>query len=176
MEVALGQRPPAGERRFRAFGPIPEDDEQPALDGARPLAERPAALGISARGVDEPTRQRLGLPVARGALVVEVVAGSPADKAGIPVDAVIVAADDRPADLADVVRLGHADQEVELSYFFQGELVRTTVRLAAAGVDDAPAELPPADEAAARIEALDRRIQELEQRIEVLEGALRNGT
>jgi predicted metalloprotease with PDZ domain len=112
--------------------------------------------------------------------VVSRVVGSPAERAGIPLDALIVAVDGQPvaspSDLAQLIAAAGPGKEVELSYYVQGEMRKTIVTLASASgpptatyqspIVSAPP--PPSAEpsrAADRIEQLERRIRELEQRV-----------
>jgi serine protease Do len=151
-------------------------------------------LGIRSGPVTEQTRVRLGVPQAGGALVVARVVGSPADRAGIPLDSVIVAFDGRPigspTDLARFVSAAGAGKEVEIDYYIGSERRKATVTLAnapqtarpanpAPGPDPIsaprPLELDPQETQApqARIEQLERQLRELEQRVQELERALR---
>ncbi len=66
------------------------------------LGER-GFLGIAVRPLDQATAARLGLTASSGALVVGVLAGSPASNAGIVAPAVIVAIDGRPIDSTEAL-------------------------------------------------------------------------
>ena len=164
VEVKLGRRPAQGQRPFE-FGRIPERLPEP--DGNTPPSQRPAPLSsppavttpsanASARGqllgirtgaVTEDVRQRLGLPTASGARVVSRIVGSPAEHAGIPLDAVIVSADGQPVasptDLAQLIAAAGPGREVELSYYAGGELRKATVTLAGATTSPAATDLNP---------------------------------
>ena len=151
IEVALGRRPARGERPFE-FGRIPEKLPEPAASSSATAvppraglppsvpapqgaaASRGQLLGIRSGPVSEETRVRLGVPEAGGALVVARVVGSPADKAGIPLDAVIVAVDGgsvaSPVDLARLIESAGPGRAVELTYFSRGERHTATVTLA----------------------------------------------
>jgi membrane-associated protease RseP (regulator of RpoE activity) len=207
LEVELGRRPARDERPFE-FGRIPERLPEPpgpippAGDAAKPLPnERPLMpdiastprsqlLGIRTAPVTEAVRLRLGIPDIAGARVVSRVVGSPADKAGIPLEAVIVAVDEQPvaspADLARLISAAGAGNAVELTYLAGGQQrsVRVTLAGDAGQVDATPPGEPrglpgpfdrqfaPAPSAAERIELLERRIRELELRVQELERAL----
>jgi hypothetical protein len=209
LEAELGRRPARGERPFD-FGRIPERLPEPQ-GGVPPVGDAPALrpnvrppatgvvpaprgqlLGIRTAPVSEELRQRLRLPDVAGARVISRVVGSPADKAGIPLDAVIVAVDDQPvaspAELAQQIGAAGAGKEVELRYHFGGGLHTVRVALAdgvaARTIDgtfpgDARVLPMPLDErfapapgASDRIEQLERRIRELELRVQELEKAL----
>jgi PDZ domain len=164
VEVTLGRRPPQGQRPFE-FGRIPERLPEP--DGNTPPSQRPAPLssppavtspsanaagrgqllGIRTGAVNEDLGQRLGLPTASGARVVSRVVGSPAERAGIPLDAVIVSADGQPVasptDLAQLIAAAGPGREVELNYYAGGELRKATVTLAGATTPPAATDLNP---------------------------------
>jgi len=210
LEAELGRRPARGERPFD-FGRIPErlpepqggvppvgdapallPNVRPPATGVVPAAPRGQLLGIRTAPVSEDFRQRIRLPDIAGARVISRVVGSPADKAAIPLDAVIVAVNNQPvaspAELAQRISAAGAGKEVELTYQFGGGL--HTVRVALAdgvterAIDgpfpgDPRAHFRPLDEqlalqpgAADRIEQLERRIRELELRLQELEKAL----
>ena len=138
----------------------------------------------------EEVRQRLALREPAGAVVVSRVVGSPAERAGIPLDAVIVAVEGQPvtspADLARLIVAAGPGREVEIAYIARGESTVAKVKLAdlvaASGavpgrrldeVRPQTAPLAPADAAAQRIELLERSVRELEQRVQDLERLLR---
>ena len=97
----------------------------------------------------EEIRRRLRLPNTSGAWVVSRVQGSPAEKAGIPLDAVITAfgdmAVDSPEQLARLVNETGAGKSVQITYFSGGGSHRVNVVLgdAAATTAAAPDETPP---------------------------------
>jgi S1-C subfamily serine protease len=209
LEVELGRRPARSDRPFE-FGRFPESlpDPQgaipPAANAGGPLPDAPPRapgiaarprgqlLGIRSAAVTEETRQRLRMPALAGARVISRIVGSPADKAGIPLDAVIVAVDEQPiaspAELARLISAAGAGQTVELTYYSGGQQRKARVTLAddtAARLLDAtpPSEPPsipgpferqhsPAPSATQRFELLERRIRELELRVQQLEQAL----
>lgn len=163
--IALGQRPPPGARRFAEFGPVGESAPREAA--------LPAALGVRVEALDARTQQAAGVPVRRGVVVLDVAEGSPAAAAGLPVGAVVVAADGvrvgAPEELARVVAEAD-DGEVALSYYVQDQLHELTIALAAAEVAPGP---PPAprDEAPdlqSRVERLEQRLERIERLLERL--------
>jgi hypothetical protein len=81
---------------------------------------------------DDIVRQRR-LPVRSGAMITAIVQGSPADRAGLPLGAVIVALDgrriDSPADLVAAIRVAPTDRPVEFSYYEGDRLFRKSVQL-----------------------------------------------
>jgi S1-C subfamily serine protease len=181
QEITLGQRP-AGRPTGRATESLPEPGPLPGA--APPSGPR---LGVRSVPVSEEIRQQNKLPDTKGAVVTAVAAGSPAERAGVPLRAVIVAADNRPIespdDLAAAVRAANRGQ-IELTYIAAGEAVQKTVELASATASPTPAPGPPAPPAAAppggpllqspadaRIAALEARIRELEARLEKLEAS-----
>jgi predicted metalloprotease with PDZ domain len=208
LEVELGRRPARGDRPFE-FGRIPERLPEPP--GAIPLVDDAAAprsgaplpapgfasgpraqlLGIRTAPVTEDFRQRLRVPDAAGARVVSRVVGSPAERAGIPLDAVIVAVDEQPvaspAELAQLIAAAGAGRDVELTYYAGGQERKARVTLAHVGaarpLDAVPSSEPqallrpgeqfaPPPSAVERIQTLERRIRELELRVQHLERAL----
>jgi hypothetical protein len=86
---------------------------------------------------DDIVRQRR-LPVRSGAMITAILEGSPADQAGLPLGAVIVALDgrriDSPADLVAAIRTTPTDREVELSYYESDRLYRKRVHLLGASL------------------------------------------
>jgi membrane-associated protease RseP (regulator of RpoE activity) len=174
--------------------PVPRTGVAESAEFPRADAARRPLLGVRTQTVTGEVRQRLRLAAASGALVVARTPGSPAEKAGIPLDAVIVAVNgtpvESPLDLARLVARAGSHSEIEISYVADGATRQTKVAL-----DDAPAgrvapgpvvrsnaPLPlapaaqpdnitaPADDRG-EVEALKRRVQELEQRVRDLEAA-----
>lgn len=148
-------------------------------------------LGVRVVTVDPTQQYVLRLPVVRGAQVVAVLKDSPADRAGIPLNAVIVAVDgqrvDRAEDLTTRLVAAGAGKDVSLSYYVEGRPYERKVTLTQGAVTAErpttaepmppgaaePLSLPPPNEqAAARIAALEARLAALEARIRELEQAL----
>lgn len=121
------------ERQIEEVAPPPDPDSAPS---------RGAFLGVQTAPITDALRERYGLAVASGIVIEGVTRGSPADRAGLPVGAAIVAVDGEPIDSAEqltaYLRSRSAGSEVEISYYRGRQLIRTRVRLAAA----APAERP----------------------------------
>ncbi|MGD9721649.1 MAG: PDZ domain-containing protein [Pirellulales bacterium] len=135
-DVTLGRRP-----QSRVIGqpvaelpPPPQDSATPAPAAARPR------LGVRTVPVLEAVRLQNNLPPGRGAAVVYIAPGSPAERAGIPLGAVITAVGSEPVETpeglaAAVIRAGDA---VELTYLERGLQSQKTVSLMA--------QSPPTDE------------------------------
>jgi predicted metalloprotease with PDZ domain len=134
--------------------------------------------------VTERDRWQLELPLRMGAKVTAVSVGSPADRAGIPLFAVIVAVNGKavvsPTDLARRIAALAAGEEVELSYYFRGEATRRRVVLGNAADVAEVIDAPPSGEGAIKIGAaearriaeLEREVADLKARVIRLEGAL----
>ncbi len=178
-----------------AGGPTPDGgvNERGATAGRRAL------LGVRTQPVTDEVQRRLHLPAAKGALVVGRTIGSPADQAGIPLDAVIVsfngAAVDSPQDLARAVSQLGANKSAEMVYYGEGDTHRATVRLRDFGGEPAttaPATTAPADagpgganvppaapsagptDTAPNATDRDTRVQALEERVRMLEQRIRD--
>ena len=131
LDVTLGRRGQAAAR--------PAEDVAPGVPAsAVEAAETPPAgprLGVRTVPVSEEVQQQNNLPDTKGAVVVNVSAGSPAEAAGLPTSAVILAVDGKPVatpqELAEAIRTSQA-AEVELTYVYQGEASRKKVAVAAA--------------------------------------------
>lgn len=168
-------------------------DTENTVPGNRPdspaLLPRRRLLGIRTAAVTEEIRRLYNLPTAQGALVAEVLAGSPAHKAGVPLDAVIVEANAKPIhtpmDLAAAVASVGPGNEIELGYLSRGQLIRQKVRLEddldEPQVANRPAR-PPAEKVEeqdsvnlARLEQLERRIAEMEAQVRELLKLLKHG-
>ncbi|MFN0020357.1 MAG: PDZ domain-containing protein [Pirellulaceae bacterium] len=97
-----------------------------------------ASLGITVITLTEELRARLGVPVRRGAVVTMVRPASPADRAGIPVDAVVVSMDGTmiasSEELVALIRDTKPGTEAELTYYVGEKLARKSVKLAPATV------------------------------------------
>ncbi len=195
--VTLGKRPPLGQRRFESFGPQGEKLPSPGGSSTPPppapslSAARRPVLGVRTQPLTAEMRRRLRLTTEGGALVAARTSGSPAEKAGIPIDAVITAFNgapvNSPQDLLRLVSDVGPGRDVQVSYEFEGKNYRVTVQLSEAsesaatpipGPGGAPAPAIPdtrsAERAAlpddaSRIDALERRVESLERRVQQLE-------
>ena len=108
---------------------LPEPPERaPRLPPSALVTPQPGArkqlLGVRTQPVSEEIRRRLRLLSTSGAWVVSRVLDSPAEKAGIPLDAVITAFGDAPVespeDLARLVNQAGAGKSVRITYFSRG--------------------------------------------------------
>lgn len=170
--------------------PVPRSGTAESAEFPRSDAARRALLGVRTQPVTAEVRRRLGLRSSSGALVVARAPGSPADKAGIPLDAVIVAVNgtsvESPLDLARLVSRAGSRAEIEITYVAEGATRQAKIALDEApggpvGRSNAPLPLAPAaqpdniaaptapSDDRAEVEALKRRVQELEQRVRDLE-------
>lgn len=182
-QVTLGVRPPRSERPFQTFGYIPQGASV-AQPGIPPGGPR---LGVRTLPLSDLDRQRLGIRASSGARVVAVTPGGPAERAGIPLDAVITGVDGQPVgdpdQLGQYIRAQAPGKQVELTYSVGPQEMHTRVVLGggegravtpapqvglpAFGVDQRPTLAGPSAEE--RIEQLQRRIGELESRVKWLE-------
>jgi serine protease Do len=98
-------------------------------------------MGVALRDVDRDLQESLGLPAAAGALVEDVVDGSPASRAGVTFYDLVEAADGRPVKGAD-------ELIARVSALAPGTLVRLRIRrgVAASEVSLRLTERPPAEE------------------------------
>lgn len=130
----------------------PNTNNTDTLPAPRELAPSNAAsrasLGIRVGPVTEELMREQRLVVRRGAVINQIELGSAADRAGLPVGAVIVAFGgrriDTPEDLVDAVRRARAGQDVELTYYDREKLARKMVHLAAATGPEAAIPSEPA--------------------------------
>ena len=103
-------------------------------------------LGVALRGVDAEVQQALGLGGAAGALVQDVTAGSPADRAGLRPYDLITAIDGQPVDGdAPALRLvarSEPGRAARLDFLRDGRRQTVTVRLAERPARVAPDGLP----------------------------------
>jgi predicted metalloprotease with PDZ domain len=156
---------------------------------------KPAPLGIRVQAISDTAERLLGLPSARGAQVTRVTKNSAADKAGIPVDAVIVAIDGReivsPDDAAEVIGTARPGQNLSFALYENGQRITRSVAVEASagahavlptpalnesGGSGTRVSLPPtpiaepaAEAMADRVERLERRVAELEEQLQRLE-------
>ena len=107
-------------------------------------------LGVMVGPVTEASRRNLGLALRRGALIQQIVPGSPADQYGLPLGAVVVGLDgvriDSPEDLIEQISLARPGQTIELNFYAGAELYRKRVRLAPKlelPLEAPPIQLPP---------------------------------
>jgi membrane-associated protease RseP (regulator of RpoE activity) len=183
VPVTLDQRPPKRARLLPDFGRIPEAAVAP---GARSTDQATTAtsLGLRIAPLTEAARRQRNLPVVAGVLVTGVIPGSPAQRAGVSLGAVIVAIGSQPTHtperfdqlIADAVPTG----AIELTYYDHGQLTDTRLRLGtvppsagAQGAAPLPApQLPLPESVLDRLKQLERRVEQLQRRIEQLEEGL----
>jgi hypothetical protein len=164
VDVTLGQRPPPDQRRFQQFGRIPEsaanEDGQAGGGGMPPGGQYPQGSASGAGGMNAPRmgtgsasgaagrpllgvrtlpvtpedQMRLGLNSTAGAHVVARTLGSPAEKAKIPLDAVITAVNgtmvDSPNGLSALLGQSGVGSQVELTYMYNGKPLSVRLTLA----------------------------------------------
>jgi len=132
-----------GQSFTQEIPPTPSTDEAvpevtipealPAPPSAVQLWNRRPTLGVTVDPLTDGIVRQRRLPVRSGAVITAIVQGSPADQAGLPLGAVIVALDgrrvDSPADLVAAIRTAPTDREVELSYYEGDRLYRKRVHL-----------------------------------------------
>jgi S1-C subfamily serine protease len=169
LAAVLGERPAA--TRFPPAG-------LPDLPGLR----RPAFLGVQTRTLSPDLKRQLGVDADAGVVVTEVVANSPAAKAGVKRDDVITAADDRPvrspADLREAVQQAGPGKDLALQVLRGSEKLslKATPGEGAFGFFLTPGEkrFPVLDvesmsDPSRRVRELERRVDELEKRLRELE-------
>ncbi len=138
--VQLGRKP-ADDARLadepRRLEPLPRPDV-----AGDDFPARRGILGIQVSPITEEARRRYGFSVRRGALVAVVHRGTPAERAELPVGAVIVAVDGRRVDTSDFLiaylRDARPGDEIDLTYYQGDDLFAKKIRLAAAGADELP--------------------------------------
>lgn len=183
LTVTLGRKPIPGQS-----SELPEPAAAPT-QGAPAAAAAGPRLGVRTIPVTPEVQRQNNLPDSSGAQVVSVAVDSAAARAGIPVGAVITSFDGQsirsPEELAATVRKLQKGQ-AQLRYVQSGRASEVAVGFnlpAAATLQETqtrppqPAVLPPASiepalpapDAAQRMQALERRVEELEQRIKALE-------
>jgi hypothetical protein len=140
VSVALGKRPsPLAPDAAPAAGALPPPRPEPEVADAPPFPAARPSLGITALPVTEEARRKYNLTVRQGALIGVVNPGGAADRAGLPVGGVIVAADgrrvDQPDDLIGIVKAMRPGEKLVLSYYQGNNLFRKTVTLAEAAAE-----------------------------------------
>jgi serine protease Do len=146
----------------------------------------PPMLGVRTMPVSQAMQRQLGLPHARGAYVADIVPGSPADAAGVPIGSVIWAfnrADiDNPAELATAILQAGPGARVLLTLSDRGETRRINVVLAGAKSSAGAAEWRVPEPAATAVEGpidaatvalLKDEIRELTEHVQRLEAKLK---
>jgi membrane-associated protease RseP (regulator of RpoE activity) len=145
VKVKLVERPPVSSEPEAAPGVVvPPGAGGPLFAPRAAATPARASLGATVITLTPELKAGLGVPVNRGAVVTMVRPGSPAERTGIPVDAVIVAMDGEMVtsseQLVEMIRAAKPGSEVELSYYQGDKLARKSVKLAPA---TAISTLPP---------------------------------
>jgi predicted metalloprotease with PDZ domain len=169
LTITLGRRPLAKDRQFRTLRPV----DNP------PRRERPMLLGVRTVPVSDQMRRILSLPTSQGALVSEVVKGSPAERAGIRPNTLLLAIDRNtvraPADLASAVAAAGAGRTIAvLSYQF-GRYQTRNIKLGGRPQREfvpPPEPKPPVVEPGERVKRLEKELAESKRRIAELEKLL----
>jgi membrane-associated protease RseP (regulator of RpoE activity) len=127
LNVTLG-------RRAREPAAAPENLPAPTQPAGQAVATPRPRLGVRSVPVSEAVRLRNNLPSARGALIVSVIVDSPAERAQIPLGAIVTAVGETPIgtpqELAAAIAAVNTN-DVELSYIYRGQSVRKKVALGA---------------------------------------------
>lgn len=110
----------------------------------------PASLGVSLMPVTPELRARHSIPVPRGAVIEKIREGSAADQAGLPLYAVIIAAEgkqiDSPETLIELIKSKRPGDPLLLTYYQGAEKLRKNVRLGTAASAPTPADPTAGDE------------------------------
>ncbi len=121
---------PDDEALMLRMAPVPP---VPPVPPAGFPAEPSAYLGVSTRNLTKEDRKERKLFVGQGAIVLEVAAGSPAEKLGLRVDDVITECDgkavDGPQRLAELVGRHKPGDEVKLVWLRNGKTMDANVKL-----------------------------------------------
>jgi S1-C subfamily serine protease len=151
-----------------------------------PAAPGPPLLGVRTMPVSQAMQRQLGLPHRRGAFVADVVPGSPAEAAGVPIGAVIWSfnrADiDNPSDLARAITQAGPGARVLLTLNDRGQVRRISAVLAGSRAApqgdlwraaEPPAAQPEPAADAASVAILKDEIARLQAEVERLQAELR---
>ncbi len=198
ITVRLGRRPAPGERRFEDFGPVEIEGgnagpREGGGNGGPGNEARPRGVfGISIGAVTREAREQFALGNAQGVLIVEVLPNTPAADAGLrPGDLLLsingialISADELAAQLTQLA--GQRAGMVVLRGGRPVEILANVPGAAQANPGAAQANADPAEQGnpavgprpqppptvqrsdAARLEALERRIQDLEAEVREL--------
>jgi len=112
---------------------IPADRARRVVDDLITFGEVQAAwFGIEVQGLDDKLAKYLGYEGTQGVLVTEVYPGSPAEKAGIEVQDILVQADQTelasPEAFADLLRRMTVNDDITLRVFRKGKYRKKTVK------------------------------------------------
>lgn len=113
-------------------------------------------IGVSIRDIRPEDAEIYGLPRVSGALVERVEPGSPAERAGLQAEDVVVEVNDQPVGYSNQLQARvaqyHPGDRVTVGYYRNGELRETEVRLGQAPINDVP------ERAAERLEGAGDRL------------------
>ncbi len=126
---------------------IPSNDVREALvqilERGRPVR---GFLGVQLRDLDEQLREQLGLSEEGGSLITEVVTGSPAEKAGLLVNDVVMEFDGQPLSssqqLFSMVQRSSIGKQVLIKVWRNGEIVNLQATVGENTSAAAPAKAP----------------------------------
>lgn len=179
-KVTLGVRRDGSDREISVtLGTRPRDRFE-----ARPMPTLPPMLGVQTQPLTPELQKHLGVKTDKGALVSDVLAGSPAEKAGLKEQDVIVSLDGQtiasPQDLREAVQKAGTGKQVTLKIERGKETKELQARLDPAGGPFPRLErpfVPPGFatdfmDTPAKVRALERTVQELERRVRELEQKL----
>lgn len=138
---------PANAERPRARQ-MDQPAERPADPEGRPAAGRPAHLGIATGPVSAELREHANLPERGGLVVTRVEPGSPAAKAGLKANDILLEVDGcevaSPLDLTEMIEAAGPGARVTLDIMRRGKPLEVRVVLGAkragAGIDGRPAD------------------------------------
>jgi serine protease Do len=153
--------------------------QRPALrEGDAPRDKPTAFLGVESRDLTPELKQKLGVDIDAGAVVVEVVPDTPADKAGLLKGDVITSFDGQevanPEDLRQAVRQAGAGKQVTLKVARGKEMKELKTQLEESPADLFVIPLPPfggrgrpqeLERLESKVERLEKRVHELEQKL-----------
>ena len=129
-------------RRSRPTEPAPGT----AAPGPAQATGGGPSLGITVDELTDEARASYGLTVRRGASITHVRAGTPADRAGLPVGGVVVTLDGRRIDSANdlvaAISAAQPGQEIELGYYEGNRFGRKSIKLAPSTAAAAPGSVP----------------------------------
>ena len=171
LTATLGERPAATTERPRLPGPM-----------GPPAGRAPAFLGVNLQPLTPELRAQLKVDAEAGAVIAEVVPGSPAETAGLKRDDVVTAVGDRqirsPADLREAIQQTGPGKDINLAVTRGGEklTVKARPRAGSFGYFLTPGDerIPSVDvgsmiDQGRRIRDLERRVSELEKRLQQLD-------
>jgi S1-C subfamily serine protease len=172
ISVTLGERP----------------TRRPGGPGGQPRERAGGFLGVQTQPLTAEARQRLGVTADHGVVVTDVLANSPADRAGLKTGDVITGAAGHDvtdaAGLREAISTAGAAKELTLNVLRGKEKKEVKARLEEPPVDGLTFPMPPFPrpggpgvrpggpslfEAAEKVQELERRVADLEKRVRDLE-------